>query len=351
MVKIKTVGFRGFRNFFYSSPCIYLWLLLEATSKTNRSGKSLASFSLIAIFAIIIFAVPLLMGKEISPALSVSALILVSVYVILSFELLHRTSIALLGATVIVSCLLLMGSIEAPTSFDFVIGVIDFNTLGLLLGMMIIVAILSESGVFQWVGIKATKMSGGNLWKLMLILCTFTAVVSMFIDNVTTVLLMIPITVSVFRTFRISPIPFIIAQALASNIGGTATLIGDPPNIMIGSAANIDFNTFLVHMGPTVAVAFGVSLLLFKLFFRNDLRSAVSNLEQVMSEDENKFLKDKKILKKSVLVLLGVIVMFGFHGSLHLEVSIIALGRSEPSCLQLRELILKRLCMKSTGLP
>lgn len=205
MVKIKTVGFRGFRNFFYSSPCIYLWLLLEATSKTNRSGKSLASFSLIAIFAIIIFAVPLLMGKEISPALSVSALILVSVYVILSFELLHRTSIALLGATVIVSCLLLMGSIAAPTSFDFVIGVIDFNTLGLLLGMMIIVAILSESGVFQWVGIKATKMSGGNLWKLMLILCTFTAVVSMFIDNVTTVLLMIPITVSVFRTFRISP--------------------------------------------------------------------------------------------------------------------------------------------------
>jgi Na+/H+ antiporter NhaD/arsenite permease-like protein len=169
-------------------------------------------------------------------------------------------------------------------------------------------------------------MSGGNLWKLMLILCTFTAVVSMFIDNVTTVLLMIPITVSVFRTFRISPIPFIIAQALASNIGGTATLIGDPPNIMIGSAANIDFNTFLVHLGPTVAVAFGVSLLLFRLFFRNDLRTAVSNLEQVMSEDENKFLKDKKILKKSVLVLLGVIVMFGFHGSLHLEVSIIALG-------------------------
>jgi Na+/H+ antiporter NhaD/arsenite permease-like protein len=326
MVKMKTVGFRGFQNFFYSSHCIYLWLLLEATSKTNRSGKSLASFSLIAIFAIIIFAVPLLMGKEISPALSVSALILVSVYVILSFELLHRTSIALLGATVIVSCLLLLGSIEAPASFDFVIDVIDFNTLGLLLGMMIIVAILSESGIFQWVGIKATKMSGGNLWKLMLILCTFTAVVSMFIDNVTTVLLMIPITVSVFRTFRISPIPFIIAQALASNIGGAATLIGDPPNIMIGSAANIDFNTFLVNMGPTVAVAFGVSLLLFKVFFRNDLRAAVSNLEKVMSEDENKFLKDKKILKKSVLVLLGVIVMFGFHGSLHLEVSIIALG-------------------------
>jgi Na+/H+ antiporter NhaD/arsenite permease-like protein len=299
---------------------------LETASKIDRLGKSQAAFSLVAIFAVIIFVIPFLMGIEISPALSVSALILVSVYVILSFELLHRMSISLLGATIIVSSMLLLGSIEAPASFDFVIDVIDFNTIGLLLGMMIIVAILSESGVFQWVGIKATKISRGNLWKLMLILCTFTAVVSMFIDNVTTILLMIPVTVSVFRTFRISPIPFIIAQALASNIGGAATLIGDPPNIMIGSAANIDFNTFIIHLGPTVAVAFGVSLLLLKLFFRNNLRIAVSNLEQVMAEDENKFLKDKKILKKSLLVLFGVIAMFGFHGALHLEVSIIALG-------------------------
>ena len=176
-----------------------------------------------------------------------------SVYVILSLEIIHRTSVSLLGAIIIVSFLLVIGSIETSTSFEFIIDVIDFNTIGLLLGMMIIVAILANSGVFQWVGIKATKMSKGNLWRLLLILCSFTAVVSMFIDNVTTILLMIPVTVSVFRTFKISPIPFIIAQALASNIGGTATLIGDPPNIMIGSAANIDFNTFLVHLGPTVA--------------------------------------------------------------------------------------------------
>ena len=155
---------------------------------------------------------------------------------------------------------------------------------------------------------------------------SFTAVVSMFIDNVTTILLMIPVTVSVFRTFKISPIPFIIAQALASNIGGTATLIGDPPNIMIGSAANIDFNSFLVHLGPTVAISFCVSLLLFKFFFRKHLKAAVSNLEQIMAQDERKFLKDKKVLKKSLIVLLGVIAIFGFHGSLHIEVSVIALG-------------------------
>ena len=161
-----------------------------------------------------------------------------SVYVILSLEIIHRTSVSLVGAIIIVSFLLVIGSIETSTSFEFIIDVIDINTIGLLLGMMIIVAILANSGVFQWVGIKATKMSKGNLWRLLLILCSSTAVVSMFIDNVITILLMIPVTVSVFRTFKISPIPFTIAQALASNIVGTATLIGDPPNIMIGSAAN-----------------------------------------------------------------------------------------------------------------
>jgi Na+/H+ antiporter NhaD/arsenite permease-like protein len=192
---------------------------LKATSKTIQTRKNLAAHSIISTIAIILFTVPPLLGKEISPSLLTSALILVSVYVILSFEIIHRTSVALLGAIIIVSFLLVMDSIEPSTSFDFIIDVIDFNTIGLLLGMMIIVAILANSGVFQWVGIKATKMSKGNLWRLLLILCSFTAVVSMFIDNVTTILLMIPVTVSVFRTFKISPIPFIIAQALASNIG------------------------------------------------------------------------------------------------------------------------------------
>ena len=192
---------------------------MEATSKTIQTRKNLAALSIISAIAIIIFTVPPLLGKEISPSLLISALILVSVYVILSFEIIHRTSVALLGAIMIVSFLLVMDSIEPSASFDFIIDVIDFNTIGLLLGMMIIVAILANSGVFQWVGIKATKMSKGNLWRLLLILCSFTAVVSMFIDNVTTILIMIPVTISVFRTFKISPIPFIIAQALASNIG------------------------------------------------------------------------------------------------------------------------------------
>jgi Na+/H+ antiporter NhaD/arsenite permease-like protein len=168
--------------------------------------------------------------------------------------------------------------------------------------MMIIVAIFAESSVFQWVAIKASKVSKGNLWKLMLMLCTFSGIVSMFIDNVTTVLLMVPVTIAVFRIFKISPLPFILAQALASNVGGAATLIGDLPNIMISSAANIDSNMFIMHMGPTVAVSFVASLLFLKFLFRKDLKAQVQNLEQLMREDESVYLKDKNLLKKSMVV-------------------------------------------------
>jgi len=300
---------------------------LEVAAQPKAAPKKIAiGIGLMAAFAVLIFTVPPALGRDIHPMILVSAFILVSVYIVLSFEFLHRSSVALVGAIAIITALLAFGTIPAEESFEFIIGVIDYNTIGLLLGMMIIVAILAESGVFQWVGIKASKLSKGNLWKLMLILCTFTAVVSMFIDNVTTVLLMIPVTVAVFRIFKVSPMPFILAQALASNIGGAATLIGDPPNIMIGSAANIDFNTFIIHMGPTIAVSFAASLFLLRFLFRKDLKAQVQNLEQLMKEDERTYLKDKTVLKKSMGVLLGVIALFVVHGSLNIEPSIIALG-------------------------
>lgn len=300
---------------------------MEGAAQPKADPKKIAiGLGLIAAFAVLLFAVPQVIGQDISPMILVSAFILVSVYVVLSFEFLHRTSVALIGAVSIIVVALVLGSIHAEESFDFIIGVIDYNTIGLLLGMMIIVAILAESGVFQWVGIKASKVSKGNLWRLMLMLCTFTAVVSMFIDNVTTVLLMVPVTIAVFRTFKVSPMPFILAQALASNVGGTATLIGDPPNIMIGSAANIDFNMFITHMGPTVAVSFVASLLLMKFLFRKDLKAQVQNLEHLMREDETLYLKDRKLLKKSMVVLIGVIALFVVHGSLQIEPSVIAIG-------------------------
>jgi Na+/H+ antiporter NhaD/arsenite permease-like protein len=300
---------------------------LEVAAQPKAAPKKIAiGIGLIAAFAVLIFTVPPALGRDIHPMILVSAFILVSVYIVLSFEFLHRSSIALIGAIAIIIAALAFGSIQAEESFEFIVGAIDYNTIGLLLGMMIIVVILAESGVFQWVGIKASKASRGNLWKLMLMLCTFTAVTSMFIDNVTTILLMVPVTVAVFRIFRVSPMPFILAQALASNVGGTATLIGDPPNIMIGSAANIDFNAFIIHMGPTIAVSFVASLFLLKFMFRKELKAQVENLEQLMKEDERTYLKDRSILKKSLGVLFAVIALFVVHGSLGIEPSIIALS-------------------------
>ena len=300
---------------------------MEVAAQPKTAPKKIAiGICLIAAFAVLIFTVPSALGKDVHPMVLVSALILVSVYVVLSFEFLHRSTIALIGAIAIIIAALAFGILQAEKSFEFIVDAIDYNTIGLLLGMMIIVAILAESGIFQWVGIKASKASKGNLWKLMVILCTFTAVTSMFIDNVTTILLMIPVTVAVFRVFKLSPMPFILAQALASNVGGTATLIGDPPNIMIGSAANIDFNAFIIHMGPTIAISFAASLFLLKFMFRKDLAAQAQNLEQLMKEDERLYLKKKGILKKSLAVLFGVIALFVVHGSLNIEPSIIALG-------------------------
>lgn len=300
---------------------------MEVAAQPKAAPKKIAiGICLIAAFAVVIFTIPPALGKDIHPMILVSAFILLSVYIVLSFEFLHRSTIALIGAIAIIIAALAFGVLKAEKSFEFIVDAIDYNTIGLLLGMMILVAILAESGVFQWVGIKASKASNGNLWKLMVILCTFTAVTSMFIDNVTTVLLMIPVTVAVFRVFKLSPMPFILAQALASNVGGTATLIGDPPNIMIGSAANIDFNAFIIHMGPTIAISFAASLFLLKFMFRKELSAQVQNLEQLMKEDESLYLKDKGVLKKSLAVLFGVIALFVVHGWLNIEPSIIALG-------------------------
>lgn len=171
---------------------------------------------------------------------------------------------------------------------------------------MILVEILGEAGVSQQVGIKLGKISKGNVWILMLLLCTFTSVASIFVDNVTTILLMIPVTLSITRTLGIHPIPFIMAQVLVSNIDGSATLIGDPPNILIGSASGIDFNSFIIYMGPTIAVVFGFSLLLIKLFFTKELKSEPKleqkeDVQELMHGDENVIvIHHKDLLIKSL---------------------------------------------------
>ena len=288
--------------------------------------KTTIGVLVLIVLSVLVWIIPEIIGFNASISLRLLAIVLLSIYVVLAFEIIHRTVIVLIAATIAIAIGITTGLFQADESYEFAIRSIDFNTIGLLLGMMIIVTILAETGIFQYIGIKMGKASKGNMWKLLVMMSVFTAVTSMFIDNVTTILLMIPVTISIFKIFRMSPIPFILAQVLASNIGGTATLIGDPPNIMIGSAANIDFFTFLIHMGPTIAISLIVSLILFKVFFRKELKTTPQNLEEIMSQDEMSFIKDRPLLIKSLLVLFGVIVFFIIHGVLHIEPSIIALG-------------------------
>jgi Na+/H+ antiporter NhaD/arsenite permease-like protein len=289
-------------------------------------NKQRVGLFVLAIVTVLFLVIPNLVGMEISLSLRLTSLVLLSVYVLLSFEIVHRTTAAMVGAAFVILMGIISGLFDASMSFDFAISAIDFNTIGLLLGMMLIVAILGQTGIFEYLGIRLSKASKGNMWKLLVMFCLFTAIISMFIDNVTTVLLIVPITISVFRTLRISPVPFIIAQVLASNVGGTATLIGDPPNILIGSAANIDFSSFIINMGPTIGVSLLVSLFILKFLFRKELSQKPHNFEELLSQDEKVLIKDRSVLKKSLVVLTAVIVLFVIHGNLKIEPSIIALS-------------------------
>jgi Na+/H+ antiporter NhaD/arsenite permease-like protein len=288
--------------------------------------KHIISILIVSLFAIIIFIVSYLFEIKISSFILFSSIVMVSIYVILSFEIIHRTSIAIFGALILVIASLLAGSIHPKETLHFVIDVIDFNTIGLLLGMMIIVAILGETGVFNWIGVKAIRLSRGNLWKLMIILCVFTAITSMFVDNVTIILLMVPVTLTIFRALKISPIPFILGQTLSCNIGGAATLIGDPPNIIIGSAANIDFNSFFINMAPPILVTLLLGMVLLNIIFRKELKTIVNISGKFKGIDEKSLIKDKSLLQHCIIVLAGVIFLFVIHGAIGIEVSIIALA-------------------------
>ena len=288
--------------------------------------KHILSILIVSLFAIIIFTVPYFFEIKLSPLLLFSSIVMVSIYVILSFEIIHRTSVVIFGALILVIASLLVGSIHPKETLHFVIEVIDFNTIGLLLGMMIIVAILGETGIFNWVGVKAIRLSKGNLWKLMLILCVFTAITSMFVDNVTIILLMVPVTLTIFRAIKISPIPFILGQTLSCNIGGAATLIGDPPNIIIGSAANIDFTSFFLNMAPPILVTFLLGMVLLNIIFRKELKTIVNISRKFKAVDEESLIKDKSLLQNCIIVLAGVIFLFVIHGAIGIEASIIAVG-------------------------
>jgi Na+/H+ antiporter NhaD/arsenite permease-like protein len=285
--------------------------------------KNIIGSLIIVIFSVLIFTIPPFFDKNIDTILSLSTIVMISIYVVLSFEIIHRTAIAILGAAILIASVIALQVVVPQHTLDFVIELIDFNTLGLLLGMMIIVAILGETGIFNWVAVKATQLSRGNPWRLMIILCTFTAIVSAFVDNVTVILLMIPVTLTIFRFLNRSPFPYVIGQTMCSNIGGAATLIGDPPNIIIGSAANIDFNSFIVAMGPTIAITFVSSLFVLRFLFARELKTAF-DVKVIEKFEQEHLIRDKNLLKKSLAILTAVIFFFTIQGLIGIEVSLVA---------------------------
>lgn len=236
-------------------------------------------------------------------------------------ERIHRTVVGLFGALTMVL---------AGMYFDFyspeqVLEVVDFNTLGLLFGMMLLVGMLEQTGAFQYLGIWTAKKTQGNPWYLLLALSAITASLSMILDNVTMVILIVPITLVITEMLKINPTPIIMAEALLSNVGGTATLVGDPPNIMIGSAAGFSFNDFLLHSLPVVAVTWVATLILFKFIFRKDLAKKPENVERLMQMNEREAIKDMKTLKILLAIFGLVVVLFFLHSALHLEAAMVAL--------------------------
>ncbi|MET9224290.1 ArsB/NhaD family transporter [Lentzea sp. NPDC003310] len=202
---------------------------------------------------------------------------------------------------------------------------IDWNVIFLLFGMMIIVGIVKQTGVFDYLAIWAAKKARGRPYRLMVMLMIITAIASPFLDNVTTIMLVAPVTIVVCNRLRISAQPYLIAEVLASNIGGAATLIGDPPNIIIGSRAGLSFLDFLVHMAPIVVVVFVVFVLLTKVLFRKDFQYNAEHVEAVMALQEKRAITDPAMLRRCLVVFTGVVIGFGLHAVLHLDPAIVAL--------------------------
>ncbi|WP_280422543.1 ArsB/NhaD family transporter [Nocardia carnea] len=202
---------------------------------------------------------------------------------------------------------------------------IDWNVIFLLLGMMVIVGVVKHTGLFDFLAIWAAKRSRGSPFRLMVMLMIITAVASPILDNVTIIMLVAPVTIVVCGRLGFAAQPFLVAEVLAANIGGAATLVGDPPNIIIGSRAGLSFNDFLIHMAPAVAVIFVLFVLFTRWLFRAHLREPSKHITTVMTLQERRAITDPRLLTRSMLVLAGVVVGFGLHSWLHVAPSIIAL--------------------------
>ena len=247
-----------------------------------------------------------------------AAIIFVFMYMVIVSEKIHRTVAAMLGAT----SMIILGILSQEQALHHV----DFNTLGLLVGMMVLVGVTSHTGLFDYVAIKAAKVAKAEPKRILVYLALITAVFSAFLDNVTTVLLMVPVTFSITQKLHLKANPFLLTQIIASNIGGTATLIGDPPNIMIGSAVKeLTFVAFIENLAPIAILNLIIVIFLVEIIYKKGLHTKPELQAELMAMDEHKSLKDRRLLKKSLFVLTLVILGFFTHSFTHIESSMIAL--------------------------
>jgi len=247
----------------------------------------------------------------------VSSVLFIVTYAVIVSEKVNRAIVSLLGA----GLMIMLGVLNQETA----ISGIDFNTLGLLIGMMVIVAITRRSGVFQFIAVWSAKQVKASPWGILLMLSVVTAVFSALLDNVTTVLLIAPVTLLICHELDLSPYPFLFAEIFASNIGGTATLIGDPPNIMIGSAVRLTFNDFVANLAPVVPLILLVTLGIIYLIWGRKLRATADARARIMQFREREAITDARLLKQSLLVLALVLAGFVLAHPLHLEPATIAM--------------------------
>jgi Na+/H+ antiporter NhaD/arsenite permease-like protein len=238
-------------------------------------------------------------------------------YAVIMSEKVNRAIIALTGAGLVI----LLGVAEQKEAMNAV----DFNTLGLLLGMMLIVNVTRRSGLFQYVAIWSAKKVGASPWGVMLMMSIVTAVFSAFLDNVTTVLLTVPVTLLITEELKVKPYPYLFAQIFASNIGGTATLIGDPPNIMIGSAVGLTFNDFALNLSPVIVVVLAVTMVPLYLIWGRHLHAAAEDRQRVMKFNEREAITDVRLLKQSLTVIALVILGFTLQRQIRIEPATIAI--------------------------
>ncbi|MGP3910856.1 SLC13 family permease [Nonomuraea sp. 10N515B] len=250
-----------------------------------------------------------------------SVAVFLAAYTLIATEKIHRVAAALGGAGI----MLLIHATGAEAAFFSEHAGIDWNVIFLLLGMMVIVGVLKETGVFEYLAIWAAKRAKGRPFRLMVLLVLITAGASALLDNVTTVLLIAPVTFLVCERLALPAAPFLIAEAMASNIGGAATLVGDPPNIIIASRAGLTFNDFLIHMAPLVIVLMAVFIGLCWWMFGRGFRYDADRAQEIMSLDEREAISDRRLLWQSLAVLALVMAAFVLHPVLHYEPSVVAL--------------------------